>query len=320
MQTLNNILELIGKTPLVRINKLAPKNGATVYAKLEGQNPGGSVKDRMALYIIENAEAAGKLDKSKIILEATSGNTGIALAMIAAVKGHKLALTMPESVSIERRKIIKAYGAELILSPAAQGTGGAVELKKKLLVETPDKYVALDQFSDPSNILAHYQTTGREILEDTEGKIDTFVASVGTAGTGVGVAMRLKEYNQNIRTVGVMPMLGVPIQGLRNPKEMNPTQLFRREWFDEVIELDKAGAEAGFETARKLASEEGIFVGMSSGAAMKVALDEAKKLGKGKTVVVIIPDRGDKYLSTDLFTCKELFNCDEKCDDKKECK
>ncbi len=317
MQPLSNILELIGKTPLVRINKLAPKNGATVYAKLEGQNPGGSVKDRMALYIIENAEAAGKLN-SKIILEATSGNTGIALAMIAAVKSYKIALVMPEGVSIERRKIIKAYGAELILSPGAQGTGGAVELKKKLLAENPDKYVALDQFSDPANILAHYQTTGREIIEDTGGKIDTVVVGVGTAGTGVGVAMRLKEYNPKIRTVGVMPMLGVPIQGLRNPKEMNPTQLFRREWFDEVVELDKAGAEAGFETARKLASEEGIFAGMSSGAAMKVALDEAKKLGKGKTVVVIIPDRGDKYLSTDLFTCKELFDCDKNCE--KECK
>jgi len=227
---------------------------------------------------------------------------------------------MPEGVSIERRKIIKAYGAELILSRGAQGTGGAVELKKKLLAENPNKYVALDQFSDPANILAHYQTTGKEILDDTAGKIDTFVASVGTAGTGVGVAMRLKEYSQKIRTVGVMPMLGVPIQGLRNPKELNPTQLFRREWFDEVVELDKAGAEAGFETARKLASEEGIFVGMSSGAAMKVALGEAKKLGKGKTVVVIIPDRGDKYLSTDLFTCKELFHCDQKCDEKKDCK
>ena len=145
----------------------------------------------MALYIIENAEAAGKLDRNKIILEATSGNTGIALAMIAAVKGYKLDLVMPESVSIERRKIIKAYGAELILSPAAQGTGGAVEMKKKLLTENPNKYVALDQFSDPSNILAHYQTTGKEIIEDTGGKIDTFVASVGTAGTGVGASMRL---------------------------------------------------------------------------------------------------------------------------------
>jgi len=316
MQPLSNILELIGRTPLVRINNLTGKNDATIYAKLEGQNPGGSVKDRMALYIIENAEAAGKIDKNKILIEATSGNTGIALGMIAAVKGYKIALVMPEGVSVERRKIIKAYGAELILSPGAQGTGGAVELKKKLLAENPDKYVSLDQFSDPSNILAHYQTTGREIIEDTQGKIDTFVASVGTAGTGVGVSMRLKEYNPKIRTVGVMPMLGVPIQGLRNPKEMNPTQLFRREWFDEIIELDKAGAEEGFETARKLASEEGIFVGMSSGAAMKVALLEAKKLGRGKTVVVIIPDRGDKYLSTDLFTCKELFNCDKNCDEK----
>lgn len=317
MQPLNNILELIGKTPLVRINKLAPKNGATVYAKLEGQNPGGSVKDRMALYIIENAEAAGKLDKNKIILEATSGNTGIALAMIAAVKGYKLELVMPESVSIERRKIIKAYGAGLILSPAAQGTGGAVELKKKLLAQNPKKYAAIDQFSNPENILAHYKTTGKEILEQTGGKVDTFVAGIGTAGTAVGISMRLKEHNPKIRTVAVVPMHGVCIQGMRNPNDVNPTQLFRREWFDEVIELEKENAENGFEIARQLAREEGIFVGMSSGAAMMVALEEAKKLGKGKTVVVILPDRGDRYLSTDLFTCKELFNCDKSCD--KEC-
>ena len=297
----NSIIELIGNTPMVKLNKLVGSDDATLYAKLEWYNIGGSVKDRMAKYLIEYAEAAGKLDKARIILEATSGNTGIALAMIAASKGHRIALVMPESVSIERRKIIKAYGAELILSPAAQGTGGAVELKMKMLQENPNKYIDLDQFKDPANILAHYQTTGKEILDQTCGKVDVIVVGVGTAGTGVGVNMRVKQYNKSIKVVGVLPKLGVSIQGLRNPGELNPTQLFRKESFDEIIEISKEEIPTILEAARRVTKEEGLFVGMSSGAVMHVALQKAKEIGKGKVVVAVLPDNGDKYLSTPLF-------------------
>ena len=301
MVVANSIIELIGNTPMVKLNKLVGSDDATLYAKLEWYNIGGSIKDRMAKYLIEYAEAAGKLDKARIILEATSGNTGIALAMIAASKGHRIALVMPESVSIERRKIIKAYGAELILSPAAQGTGGAVELKMKMLQENPNKYIDLDQFKDPANILAHYQTTGKEILDQTCGKVDVIVVGVGTAGTGGGVNMRVKQYNKSIKVVGVLPKLGVSIQGLRNPGELNPTQLFRKESFDEIIEISKEEIPTILEAARRVTKEEGLFVGMSSGAVMHVALQKAKEIGKGKVVVAVLPDNGDKYLSTLLF-------------------
>ncbi|HEY4699601.1 MAG TPA: PLP-dependent cysteine synthase family protein [Nitrososphaerales archaeon] len=297
----NNIIDLIGKTPIIRLNKIVGADDATLFAKLEWYNIGGSVKDRMALYLIQYAEAAGKLNREKTILEATSGNTGIALAMIAAAKGYKIALVMPESVSIERRKIIKAYGSELILSPAAKGTGGAVELKQQILQETPDKYIDIDQFKDPANILAHYQTTGNEILEQTNGKVDTIVVGVGTAGTGVGTSMRVKQFNKNIKVVGVLPQLGGSIQGLRNPGELNPTQLLRRECFDEIIEISKEDIPKTFDVARRVTKEEGLFVGMSSGAILQVAMQKAKELGKGRIVVAVLPDNGDKYLSTTLF-------------------
>ena len=301
MKVANDITELIGNTPMVRINKLTEKDDATIYAKLEWYNIGGSVKDRMALYLIEHAEAAGKFSDDKTILEATSGNTGIALAMIAAAKGHKITIVIPESVSVERRKIIKAYGAELILSPGEKGTGGAVELKLKLLKENPEKYIDINQFKDPANILAHYQTTGKEILEQTKGKVDMIVVGIGTAGTGVGTSMRVKEYNPNIKIVGVMPKLGVSIQGMRNPGEAYPTQLFRKESFDEIIEITKEEVPKTFEVARMTTREEGLFIGMSAGAIMYIALQKAKELGKGKTIVAVLPDSGEKYLSTSLF-------------------
>jgi cysteine synthase len=297
----NSIIDLIGKTPMVKINKLTKENDATIYAKLEWYNIGGSVKDRMALYLMEYAEASGKLNKEKTILEATSGNTGIALAMIAAAKGYKITIIMPESVSIERRKIIKAYGAELILSSGEKGTGGAVELKQKILKENPEKYIDIDQFKDPANILAHYQTTGKEILEQTNGEVDMIIVGIGTAGTGVGVSMRVKEYNQNIKIIGVMPSLGVSIQGLRNPKEPYPTKLFRKESFDEIIEMKKEDMPKIFEVARRMAKEEGLLIGISSGAIMYIALKKARELGKGKKIVAILPDSGMKYLSTELF-------------------
>ena len=297
----NSITDLIGRTPMVRINKLMGPYDATLYAKLEWYNIGGSVKDRMGLYLIEHAEAAGRLKKNKTILEATSGNTGIALAMIAAAKGYKIAIVMPQSVSVERRKIIQAYGAELILSPGEKGTGGAVELKLKLLKENAEKYVDIDQFKDPANILAHYQTTGKEILGQTNGKVDMIIVGVGTAGTGVGTSMRVKEYNPNIKIVGVMPKLGVNIQGIRNPGEVYPTQLYRRESFDEIVEITKKEVSETFKIARKTAKEEGLLVGMSSGAILYVALKKAKELGRGKIIVAVLPDSGERYLSTTLF-------------------
>jgi len=297
----DDITQLIGKTPMVRINKLTGPDDATIYAKLEWYNIGGSVKDRMALYLIEYAESSGRLDKNKTILEATSGNTGIALAMIAAVKGYKITIIMPESVSIERRKIIKAYGANLILSPCEKGTGGAIELKQKLLKKYPDKYIDIDQFKDPANILAHYQTTGREIIEQTNGRLDMVIVGIGTAGTGVGVSMRIKEYNPRIKIVGVTPKLGVSVQGLRNPKEPYPTKLFKRDRFDEIIEINENDIPKTYEVARRLAREEGLLVGMSSAAIMYIALKKARELGKGRIIVAILPDNGMKYLSTSLF-------------------
>ncbi len=301
MRVANDITGLIGGTPMVRINRLTQPGDATVYAKLEWYNIGGSVKDRMALYLMEYAEASGRLSRDRTILEATSGNTGIALAMLAAAKGYRITIVMPESVSVERRKMIRAYGAELILSPGERGTGGAIELKQKILKENPDKYVDLDQFKDPANILAHYQTTGREILEQTGGKVDMIVVGIGTAGTGVGVSMRVKKFNPSIKMVGVTPRLGVSIQGIRNPGEPYPTQLFKREWFDEIVEIGEEEKKEAFMVAREAARREGLLIGMSSGAIMLVTLRKARELGKDKTIVAVLPDGGEKYLSTDLF-------------------
>jgi cysteine synthase len=294
-----SVLDLIGRTPMVKINKLVSSEDAELLAKLEWYNPGGSVKDRMALYLVEAAEASGRLRKDKVIIEATSGNTGIALAMIAAVKGYRIVVVMPESVSIERRKIIRAYGADLILSPGEKGTAGAIELKRRIIEEDPEKYVDLDQFSDPANIMAHYQTTAREIIEQTSGKVDMVVVGIGTAGTGVGISMGLKEYKKDVRIVGVTPKLGISIQGLRNPAEENPTKLFRPDAFDEIVEIEDLSSIKLI--ARELARKEGLLVGQSSAAIMDVAVKKAKEIGRGRTIVAVLPDNGLKYLSTDLF-------------------
>lgn len=301
MSLATEISDLIGNTPIVKLNRLPQSKSARVLVKLEGQNIGGSVKDRMAKYLIEYAEAAGKLDRNKTILEATSGNTGIALAMIAASKGYIIAITMPESVSMERRTLIKAYGAELILTPKAKGTAGAIEHKQNLLAENPEKFIDINQFRDPANILAHFQTTGKEIINQTGGQVDAVVVGVGTGGTGAGISLRLKRYNPSIKIIGVYPELGKPIQGLRNPKEPFPTELYRREAFDKVIEV--TGDEKGeyYGVARRAAKEEGLLIGISSAAILYVALKEAEELGVGKTVVAILPDSGIKYLSTDIF-------------------
>lgn len=293
-----NILGTIGKTPLVKLNKMIGDSDATILVKLEKFNPGGSVKDRIAKYMIEKAEKEGKLTKDKTILEPTSGNTGIGLAMVAAVKGYKVIFTMSESVSVERRKILKAFGAKILLTPRKKGTDGAIEKAYKMACEEPEKYFLPDQFNNNYNVLAHYDTTGKEIISDTKGNIDMFIASIGTAGTITGVGKRLKEHNPNIKIVGVEPHFGHKIQGLKSMKESYRPGIYNRKSMDEKVFIDDEDA---FETTRRLAKEEGLFVGMSSGAAVFVALKKARKLGKGKTIVVLLPDGGEKYLTTKLF-------------------
>ena len=292
-----NILDLIGNTPLVRINKLNPNPSTIIYAKLEGNNPGGSIKDRIALKMIEQGEAEGELVRGKTIIEATSGNTGIALAMIAAAEGYQVILVMPDCVSIERRKTLEAYGAELILTPGCNGTDGAIMKAHELYNQNPKKYYMPNQFKNEYNVLAHYETTGPEIYRQTYGHIDAFVAGMGTTGTLMGVGRYLKEKNPNIKIIGVEPKKGHKIQGLKNMQEAIVPDIYNPGLLDEIISIDD---EIAFDTTRKLATLEGVFVGMSSGAAVAGALEYAKKINKQK-IVTILPDRGDRYLSTTLF-------------------
>ncbi|MEA2097662.1 MAG: PLP-dependent cysteine synthase family protein [Patescibacteria group bacterium] len=296
-----SVLDLIGNTPMVKMNKIIDDDDATVLAKLEGYNLGGSIKGGMAFYMIKEAEKSLKLTKSKTLIEASSGNTGIAMAIIAGVKGYKITVVIPESVSFERRKLIKAYGAKLVLSPGEEGTDGATRIKNELLKKNPDKYVNLNQFKNPANVLAHYEITGKEIIKQTDGNVDMVVLGIGTAGTGVGVSKCLKEYNPSIKIIGVMSKIGACIQGLRNSKELKNANFFKDSAFDEIIEISKEEIPKTFSIARKLAEKEGILAGMSSGATMYIALQKAKELKKGKTIIVILPDNGERYLSTELF-------------------
>ncbi|MFH0787248.1 MAG: cysteine--tRNA ligase [Pseudomonadota bacterium] len=296
-----DISELIGNTPVVRLNRLNPNKKVTVWAKLESFNPGGSVKDRIALSMIEAAEKTGALTKNMTIIEATSGNTGIGLAMVAAVKGYPLILTMPESASIERQKILKAYGAKLLLTPAQLGTDGAIETVYQMARDNPDTYFLPDQFNNEDNIAAHTQGTAPEIWNQTKGKVSMVVATMGTSGTLMGLARRLKEYNPAIKIIGVEPYLGHKIQGLKNMKESYKPGIYDKNILDEVVHVED---EEAFETARKMAREEGLLVGMSSGAAIAIALAKAQQLKKG-LIVAICPDGGERYLSTTLFKEKE---------------
>jgi len=299
----DNILELVGGTPLVRINRLNPNPRVAVYAKLEFLNPGGSVKDRPALKMIEEAEKTGELSKDQIVLEATSGNTGIGLAMTCAVKGYKMLFTMPESASAERRKILRAYGADLLLTPAHLSTDGAIEEAYRLAREEPEKYFLVDQFNSENNWRSHATGgTADEIYEATGGKVSVIVAAMGTTGTLMGITRRLRELDPKVRVVGVEPFKGHKIQGLKNMKESYPPGIFNRREPAEIVNVDD---EAAYETARRLAKEEGIFVGMSAGAAMKAALDQAEKMDAG-LVVAILPDGGERYLSTPLFVSEKV--------------
>jgi cysteine synthase B len=291
------ILDCIGNTPLVKIESLNPNPKVKIFAKLEGSNPGGSVKDRIALYMVQMAEKDGRLTRDKIILEATSGNTGIGLAMVASAKRHRVKLTMPGCVSIERRKILEAFGAELILSPAEESTDGAIRLAHRIMEEEPDKYFMPNQFDNPANMLAHYETTAVEIIEQTKGAITHFVAGMGTTGTLMGAGKRLKEYNSNVQVIGVEPVKNHRIQGLKNMTESIVPGIFNPANLDERYLVND---EEAFDTTRMLAIKEGIFTGMSSGAAMYIAQKISSKLKEG-VIVVIFPDRGDRYLSTSLF-------------------
>lgn len=292
-----SILSAIGNTPLVSLNNLNSNSKIRIFGKLEGNNPGGSIKDRPAYYMVKKAEEAGELTREKTILEPTSGNTGIALAMIGAARGYRVKLLMPECVSVERRHILEAHGAEVVLTPAGEGTDGAIRRAHEILKEAPDKYYMPNQFENKNNILAHYETTGPEIFSQTHGEIDVFVAGMGTTGTLMGVSQYLKEKKPAVKIVGVEPTQGHTIQGLKNMKEAIVPAIYDPGSLDEKIIIED---EEAFETTRLLAVSEGIFVGMSSGAALAGALRTAKIMDAG-TIVVLFPDRGDRYLSTTLF-------------------
>lgn len=291
------LAESIGNTPLVDISPLINKPGVRILAKLEGNNPGGSVKDRPALYMINKAEESGELTHDKVILEPTSGNTGIAIAMIGAAKGYRVKLVMPACVSAERRGVLEAYGAEVVLSPGCQATDGAIRLAHKIVEENPGKYYMPNQYANPNNPLSHYETTGPEIMQQCAGDIDYFVAGMGTSGTLMGMCHYFADYSPGVKVIGVEPTLGHKVQGLKNMQEAIVPAIYKEECLHRklVIEDDLA-----YETARKLAVTMGIFVGMSSGAAAAGAVQIANEIDCG-TIVTLLPDRGDRYLSTNLF-------------------
>jgi S-sulfo-L-cysteine synthase (O-acetyl-L-serine-dependent) len=292
-----NVLGAIGNTPLVQLLHLNGSGDVKIFAKLEGNNPGGSVKDRPAYYMIKMAEESGELTKDKTIIEPTSGNTGIAIAMIGAAKGYKVKLFMPECVSVERQLILQAFGAEAVLTPAKEAVDGAIRRAHQALKDEPGKYYMPNQFDNPNNILSHYETTGPEIYAQMKGRIDVFVCAMGTTGTLIGAGNFLREKVPGIKIVGIEPTVGHTIQGLKNMQESVVPGIYNPAAMDEKITIEDGEA---FETARLLAVREGLFTGMSSGAAVAGALQVAKKMKKGN-IAVILPDRGDRYLSTTLF-------------------
>ena len=301
----DNIVQLIGDTPVVKLNNIVPEDAADVYVKLEYQNPGGSVKDRIALAMIERAEQEGKIKPGDTIVEPTSGNTGIGLAFVAAAKGYKAVFTMPETMSQERRNLLKAYGAEVVLTPGSEAMKGAIKKAKELKEEYG--YYEPQQFENTANPLIHELTTGPELVEQFEGRtIDAFLAGVGTGGTLSGVGKVLKEKYPSIQIVAIEPE-GSPVLsgGEPGPHKLQglgagfvPDTL-NTNIYDEVV---KIGNETAMETSRRVAKEEGILAGISSGAAIYAAIEKAKELGKGKTVVTVLPSNGERYLSTPLYS------------------
>ena len=306
MNIANNVTELVGNTPLVKLNCVTDGAEANVLAKLEFFNPGSSVKDRIAVAMIDAAEKVGKINKNTTIVEPTSGNTGIGLAMVCAARGYKLIITMPETMSRERRMLMRAYGAELVLTPGPEGMGGAIAKAKELAEANPDSFFIPQQFENPANPEVHRNTTAVEIWNDTDGKVDIVVAGVGTGGTITGIGEVLKAKNPNIQVVAVEPAASPVLSG--GPKGPHPIQgigagfvpsILNTEIYDEIIQVP---SEAAFETARAVGSQEGVLVGISSGAAVWAAVQLAKRPeNKGKNIVVIIPSNGERYLSTPLF-------------------
>lgn len=296
-----SILTLVGATPIVALNRIFSHPRIQVAAKLEAKNIGGSIKDRVALAMVEAAEASGELTPDKIIIEATSGNTGVGLAMVCAVKGYKLTLLMPDSASEERKRIMRAYGAELRLTPGRLGTDGAIEEAYRLAREEPRTYVLMDQYNNPASLAAHYLGTGREILAQTEGRVTHVVVALGTTGTAMGIAKRMKESAPQVRVVAVEPYAGHKIQGLKNMQESYPPGIYDKKSVDRIMRVED---EAAFECARRLAREEGVLTGMSAGAALAASLQIARELdekGEDGLIVFICPDTGERYLSTTLF-------------------
>ena len=295
----NNILDTIGKTPLLRLNNITShiNKHVEIYAKLERYNPGGSVKDRAALQMIKDAEESGLLTKDKIILDSTSGNTGIAYAMIAAVKGYKAKIVLPKNASIERKKIISAFGAEIVYSSPFEGSDGAIRLAKEIYNKNSDKYYLPDQYNNPSNWKAHYLTTGPEVLEQTKGRITHFVASVGTSGTIMGTGKALKEFNPNIKIMAIQPddaMHG--IEGLKHMESSIVPGIYDKNFPDETIYIN---TDRAYDMVKKIITIEGLPVGHSSGAAMVGALQAVENLKEG-VIVIIFPDGGDRYLSHEI--------------------
>ena len=298
MMKRNNILDLVGKTPIVPIVRLNPHENVKIYVKIESFNPGGSVKDRIALNMIETAEQSGDLTPEKIVLEATSGNTGIGLAMVCAVKGYRCMLVMPESASVERRKVMEAYGAEILLTPARRATDGAIEEAYALAREHPERYFLTDQFNNEANWRVHYRTTGPEIWEQTNGTVTDVIATMGTSGTAMGISRYFAENHPEVKVTAVEPFLGHKIQGLKNMKESYRPGIFDKSLPYQILNINDEDA---FEHSRLLAKKEGIFVGMSAGAAVCAALVRAQQVKKG-VIVALLPDGGERYLSTPLFS------------------
>ncbi len=297
-----NLLQLIGNTPLLRVNNMQVASGVETLVKLEAYNPGGSVKDRVALSMIEAAERSGELTRDKTVIEATSGNTGIGLAMVCAAKGYNLKLIMPESASEERKRILSAYGADLHLTPGHLSTDGAIEEAYRLAREEAESYVLMDQFNNPASIDAHYHGTAREIWEQTQGTVTHVVCTLGTSGTAMGLAKRMREVNPRVSIVAVEPYIGHKIQGLKNMQDSYSPGIYNRNAVDRIIHIED---ERAFSLCREMAKQEGLFVGMSSGAAMGGALQVASETDQGK-IVVIFPDSGERYLSTSLFVSPSI--------------